>query len=469
MGQATQALERLAADSPFQPESGGAPIQILGMLEAGGQDFDHLWLLGLDDQTWPAPAAPDPLLPAQLQRRLGMPHASAQRELDFARGLTEQLLAAAPEVIVSYARRDGDRELGPSPLIAGLPEQGPPVDSPDQAPMGESPEPWNAPWNAPRSESWNECWGEPSSTPTETIIDTVAPAPDRQLGGGTDLLASQSACPFKAVASHRLRARPLDEVSHAPDPGMLGDQVHKILAALWQRLGNQAGLLASDPTELRTLIDDSVAAVLNEARRDRPDLYREGFTELEHRRLDELIERWLDHERSRPPFGVRQIERREEIELGGLELRVRADRIDVTDAGELIVIDYKTGAAARSTDWLNERLGEPQVPLYATHLQQNGETVAVAALARVRIDDRAGFVGLSERADQFPGVKAFEPDDRHPDWAALLAHWRDGLLALADEVRAGRADPTPSVEACRYCPYPSLCRLADWPEDDSYE
>lgn len=441
---AVQQLERLAAESLYQPESGDAPIQVLGILEAGGQRFDHLWLLGLDDQTWPAAAAPDPLLPAGLQHRLGMPHASARRELDFADRVTGQLLQSGGEVVVSHARRDADRELGPSPLIAHLVPAEPPVSSGAEAVAGPV----------------------TADTAIEAVGDLVAPPSAERLGGGTDLLASQSACPFRAVAGHRLQARPLEEISHAPDPAMLGDQVHRILAAIWQGLGDQAALLALGAEALRARVQTAVESVLNEARHDRPDLYPPAFAVLERDRLMELIESWLAFERDRPPFRVERIEQREEIELGGLRLRVRADRIDQTELGELIVIDYKTGAGARVPDWLGERIGEPQVPLYASHLHQTGRAVGAAVIARVRIDDRAGFAGLSHRDGQLPGVKTFRTDDRHPDWATLLEHWHRGLLSLAAEIGAGRADPTPSPEVCRYCPYPSLCRVAELIEED---
>ena len=84
-------LTQLCEETVFQAEAPQAPIQVLGALEAAGMQFDAVWLLGMDDQSWPPSAAPNPLLPARLQRELGMPHASAQRELLFARHLTEQL------------------------------------------------------------------------------------------------------------------------------------------------------------------------------------------------------------------------------------------------------------------------------------------------------------------------------------------------------------------------------------------
>ena len=49
-------LRELAAGTNFQPRDPGAPVQIMGVLEAAGSRFDALWILGATDQTWPAPS-----------------------------------------------------------------------------------------------------------------------------------------------------------------------------------------------------------------------------------------------------------------------------------------------------------------------------------------------------------------------------------------------------------------------------
>src|SRR5437667_6152104 len=55
-------LNRLCADTLFQPESPDAPIQVLGVMEAQGQRFDCLWIAGLTDQVWPRDAQPNPFI-----------------------------------------------------------------------------------------------------------------------------------------------------------------------------------------------------------------------------------------------------------------------------------------------------------------------------------------------------------------------------------------------------------------------
>ncbi len=77
-------LGQQAANSRFQVEDEGAPVQVMGMLEAAGLRFDHLWIMGLDDEALPSPANPSPFLPVSLQRQHRLPHSSSERELEFA-------------------------------------------------------------------------------------------------------------------------------------------------------------------------------------------------------------------------------------------------------------------------------------------------------------------------------------------------------------------------------------------------
>ena len=51
---ALAALIALATETLFQAESDEVPIQVLGVLEAAGMDFDALWIAGLTSDAWPA-------------------------------------------------------------------------------------------------------------------------------------------------------------------------------------------------------------------------------------------------------------------------------------------------------------------------------------------------------------------------------------------------------------------------------
>ena len=121
MDQAWNRLRNLAEHTNFQTENQGAPVEIIGLLEASGLRFDHTWVMGLHDAAMPAPARPNPFLPLGLQRELSMPHSSAARELEFSRKLLDRLAGSArQQVVFSYPEWEGDQPLGRSPLLPAV-------------------------------------------------------------------------------------------------------------------------------------------------------------------------------------------------------------------------------------------------------------------------------------------------------------------------------------------------------------
>ena len=88
-------LETQAGEAIFAAESHGAPVQVMGALEASGQQFDAVWFLGADDQAWPARGRLHPLLPNDVQRRAGMPHATAEDDWELASVVTRRIAARA--------------------------------------------------------------------------------------------------------------------------------------------------------------------------------------------------------------------------------------------------------------------------------------------------------------------------------------------------------------------------------------
>ena len=119
--QALAVLRRLCNETLFQPEAIDAPVQVLGILESDGLEFDHLWVSGLTDEAWPLAARPNPFLPVALQKKAGIPEASADSALALDRRITEGWKQAAGEVVFSHFTREEDRDVLPSPLVADVP------------------------------------------------------------------------------------------------------------------------------------------------------------------------------------------------------------------------------------------------------------------------------------------------------------------------------------------------------------
>ena len=113
------AFKDLALGTVFQAKTADAPIQVLGLLEAAGLQFDALWLCNMGASEWPGAARPNPFIPVSLQRRLQMPHADAGRELEYARQLLDHLRQSCTEMVASYARQEEDIPAQPSNLVRG--------------------------------------------------------------------------------------------------------------------------------------------------------------------------------------------------------------------------------------------------------------------------------------------------------------------------------------------------------------
>jgi probable DNA repair protein len=420
-------LRRLCAETPFQPERGAgearAPIQVLGLLESAGQAFDALWVSGLTDERWPLRARPHPFLPLALQRAAGIPEASAESALALDARLTAEWAAASPATVFSWARREEDRDLLPSVLLAGIPER--------EADAPSFPHYRDLIFAARKLESF-----EDSKAPT---LGSGA------VRGGTRVLADQAACPFRAFARHRLRAEALEAPAPGPEALARGRLLHLLMAGIWRELGSSAAL-AGDPGP----------QIENAARAAVAELGLEGrLAELEVARLAKLAGEWLALERERPPFAVAAVEEKVELEVGGLALNGRIDRLDRFLEGEMrgthALIDYKTGARVTPNDWDGKRPDDPQLPLYAV---TSALPVSAVAFAKLRAGDMK-FSGFSAEKGAIPGVKPAQ------DWAAMTAGWKAALEALARGFAAGRAevDPKRGLQTCRRCDLQTLCRV----------
>ncbi|MGH8397741.1 MAG: PD-(D/E)XK nuclease family protein [Gammaproteobacteria bacterium] len=445
--EASEALTRftrLVAQNEFQTASAEVPIQVLGMPETAGLQFDHVWIMGLTDDVWPPSPRPDAFIPWTLQRRHALPHASAARELDYASRITARLLNSASEVIVSTPQRNADTELRPSPLLADIQE----------ATSAELPQ--------SQVRDWNEQLQQQAATALTEFTDEQAP-PVRNgtlVEGGTKVIKSQAACPFQAFAIYRLGAEELESPAPGLSPRDRGLLLHAVMARLWEALKDHAGLASLQPDARRHHIEIAVRYALNQFAVRNPDAFTQNFKQLEQERLTGLIYAWLEIELARSPFSVEEPEQERRVMLGRLTLSTRVDRVDRLPDGGRVVIDYKSGAA-NPRDWLGERPDEPQLPIYAV----SGEPAPAAVLfAQLRTGDLAyrGFVAQDGVAPEVGNYDSARKQANDPaDWNALLAHWRTAVTALADEFMDGVARVAPKYgdETCRYCHLNTLCRI----------
>ena len=447
-------LQRLAGEQEFQVESPDPGIQVCGVLEAGGLEFDHLWVLGLHEGAWPPAPRPNPFIPRPLQIELDMPHADAAREARFAKQVLLRLQSAAPRVICSHPLQDEGCRLRPSPLLTMA-----------TVTAGEYFPSW-----LPQQQIFQ------FAPPLERLCDdrgvplpagTAAP-------GGTAVLRDQALCPFRGFARHRLGARRLEVPGPGLDPATRGTLAHKCLELFWQQVGNQQALLALNPAAMSEVIAASVEAGLDQVLGDTPLAPSPAHLAIEQQRLIRLLEEWvLSVEMARPAGAVTvTTEMSHEAECGGLQLATKIDRLDTLADGRSVILDYKTGQCDLD-ELLDERLLAPQLPLYA--LSGGGVDLAGVAIGQLRPGD-CSLKGIARDGDLFSRTDAFSQSRAAArygidGWAGLLERWHLALDQLGRQTLAGWAavDPVSRQQACRTCDLAALCRIGEGGDDTDGE
>ena len=299
-----------------RPAYGGHPrVAIYGLLESRGSRADLMICAGLSEGSWPARPATDPLLAPALLRALGIPGA------DFRIGLAAHDLAGAmgaPEVVLSRSQRDAAGPTIPSRFLLRVHallgsdllkehrdrqtiELARALDA--AAPHG--PHPRVAPHPRP----------QPMPSPELRRVRVSVTGLDRLLCD-----------PYQFYASKILALNELEPLDASPSPAWRGSLAHAILEDWHRGRGTMAQLM-----------DQHLAA-----------MHAHPLTRVLWRpRLERALE-WvagtLEADLTRKPVAIEQAG---EIEVRGVTIHGKVDRIDALADGGLAIVDYKTGGPPR--------------------------------------------------------------------------------------------------------------------------
>ncbi len=440
LGSALSQLREMAASTIFQTESPETSIQVLGLLEASGLQFDHLWVMGMHDGVLPAPPQPNPFIPLPLQRQMQLPRSTASRELRVAKTMLQRLVESSPEIVISYPQHHQDEQLAPSPLITTFP------------------------FLTEKSVSNNSypTWQQLIYQNRHLQFLTDDPAPPlmaHSIPGGSHAFKLQAACPFLAFAELRLGARQLGKIQPGLSMRVRGSLVHRLMEKIWAALESPDRLLSLPADMLEELVTNKVTETIQEMVPHYRQTFGRRLQALEFERLFALAQAWLEYEKQRSPFRVMALEKSAELTLGGRQVRVRIDRIDTLPDGGKLLIDYKTGSC-KVDSWFSERPDEPQLPLYALLFQQE---LAGITFAQIRAGEMA-FKGIASDENCAPGIASFiklSQTGDSSDWSAVIDGWKQILEKLAADFIAGQAEVNPKQypTTCTYCALQPLCRI----------
>lgn len=437
-------FQQLIRESVFLPKSAHSPLVISGVLEALGKQADHCFLTGMT-QDYPAPAKGDPFVPSHVLTGTDYPDASARASAKQARKVMQSLFNAARNTEVSYALRTGalqESDNQSSPLFTRQ-------------------------FSTIKPSSVRVQSETPPLVALHTYEDVTGAQWDsnRRVRGGSAVFKDQSRCPFKAYATHRLGFEVFQETEFGLDHLDRGTLLHKMLELVWRAIPDQAALQSMGAEVQDRLLDECFQRLLDYSKSVLTDDKHRLFA-LERERVVDLSAEWLEIERKRPAhFSVVEQEQSYRGEWGGIEFNFTLDRVDLTDDGRSLIVDYKTGIVNRN-DWLGERPREPQLPLYTLARDaQKASSAAGIAFAEVR----RGGMKFTELAE----LDIFRKPTKHAqknqeDWQEWRARWPDIFSRLASEFLAGHAAVDPiDKKVCDYCDLAPVCRIQELQERSS--
>ncbi|PJK30619.1 double-strand break repair protein AddB [Minwuia thermotolerans] len=422
-------FDRLIGGVTVRPRFGGHPrVQILGPLEARLQVFDLVVLGGLNEGVWPATSEVDPWMSRPMRAAFGLPAPERRTGLqahDFLQ------LAAGPEVVLTRAARAGGSPTVPSRWLLRLKSVA------AGASLSLEPETRPVVWARLLDQA-----GDPQPVAAPRPLPPVAARPRELPVTAVETLIRD---PYAIFARRILGLRALDPIDETPGPALKGNLIHDAFERLAKRHDGDwsPGLWPVLARIGEQVFDDAGL----------PPSWRR----LWWRRFKNAA-KWLLAEEGRRSERVtrRFAEIRGAVDgLPGLEdfrLTAKADRLDVTGDGGVVIVDYKTGAPP--TKKQIEAGFAVQLPLTAVILARGGFPAEVPAAP-------AELVHIRVHGAQEGGAWKRVPLELEP----LMAETAEGvarlLSAYDDPERPYLSRPRVQFQGLGG-DYDHLARVAEW-------
>ncbi|WP_227269154.1 double-strand break repair protein AddB [Roseobacter weihaiensis] len=394
----------LLADGEIRDRDAPHPdIMIWGTLEARVQGADLVILAGLNDGTWPEAPNPDPWLNRSLRNKAGL--LLPERRIGLAAHDYQQAIAA-PEVWLTRSIRSDDAETVASRWINRLGNLLEGLKAQDGPGLLQAMRQRGAAWLA-RAALFEDA---------DPVPPAARPSPRPPLSARPNRLAVTDIKhlirdPYAIYAKHVLRLRKLGPLVQNPDALSRGTVSHDVMEAFVRQTLKYPTALSAE-TLMATACDILAAEVPWPAARA-----------LWMARLQRIADWFVSNEIQRQAIATPVAF--EEDAKGRLHwsdinftLTARADRIDRTETGDVLVYDYKTGSVPSLKE---QATFDKQLLIEAAMIEEGGfERIGPAPVVQ------AIFIGLGSK-----NAEVAAPLDKEPP-AQVLAELRALILAYRD-------------------------------------
>ncbi len=146
------------------------------------------------------------------------------------------------------------------------------------------------------------------------------------------------------------------------------------------------------------------------------------------------------------------VETKSTLEIDGLSLISILDRMDYLGDGKIKILDYKTGKTVQR---------EPDQLYMYQKVVENSPVIKAIVQAK---DPAVKTVQVGELSFYHLPTLTELKFERAPD-KEIFEFWQ-GVLQIADKIRAGQFAPTPGENQCRWCDYRNICPVFTGKEYD---
>ena len=423
-----RALSDAMADIAVRPPYGGHPrVAIYGLLESRMTRADLVICAGLNEGSWPNIPGSAPLLPPAILRTLGIPGA------DFRIGLSAHDLAGAlgaPQVVLTRSARDMDGPTIPSRFLLRVKAiMGQQADNHRELDIPQIAQQLDR--GVDRAPDYDRPKPDPCAKLRNVPIKVTGL--DRLLGD-----------PYQFYAGEILKLSSPDPLDAEPSPAWQGILAHNILQR-WHEARKSDPAVEIVPFADEVLRENNVHPIVW-------GLWRP--------RLLAGLEWVAEQVASDTDREVLKVEADGSMEVGGVRVYGRADRIDRLPDGTLAIVDYKTGtppSAARVEAGYALQLGT--LGLIADKGDFDGLKGAATgfeywSLAKAK-DRSFGFVDIPMK---IPGKrKGLMPEEFLPRHEQFL---NDAITRFIKGTDPFTAKLNPDYPG--YSDYDQLMRLEEW-------
>jgi RecB family exonuclease len=434
------AVRRWISEETFLVQGAANGVHLLDDQAARYGDFDDMTIVGLIEHEWPERPRRNIFYPATLLKSLGWATEKDRRAADQARFL-DLIASPSREVALSTFTLDDEALVTRSILLDEVPRARLSAvqrsASTDNVAATDGDHGW-ARLRAGRSSSDRDIFHGAVGGRAETSWSVSA-------------LETYTTCPFKFFAQHILKLEEEPDDEEVMDPRRQGQFVHKVFETFfseWQASGYRS-ITATNLDQARSMFTEVVDRALADLPEGEAGLERtrllgssaaaglgEAVFRMEAERPVPVIERLLEHE-LRGSFTISTTAGSREVQLRG-----KADRVDLLDDGTFRLIDYKLG-------WPPDRTRALQLPIYSVCAEQ-------------RLANRHGRHWTLGEAMYlaFKGPKRVVPlfaSSANRDEVLDKAQQR--LAETIDAISRGEFPPTPDdVYRCETCSFAAVCR-----------